>query len=280
MNREAYVHCEALVRSADKERFLASLFAPPELRPHLFALYAFNIEIARVREVVHEPLAGEIRLRWWIGALSGEGRGEVLAHPVAAALLDSLERRQVSAQPLLELIEARQFDLSTEPMATTADFQSYMRRTCSGLIATAANLLGADAEATVQLAEPAGLAYALAMLLNALAPHAARRQLYLPLELLQRYGVLAEDIFARRTSAALRMALAELRTQARAHYTAFVAGAGKLPQAAVPAFLPVTLVPQLLTRMERHDPLTPIEVPQLRRQLALLRAAWFGFRAG
>ena len=42
----------------------------------MFALYAFNLEIARVREVAREPLAGEIRLQWWSDVLGGEGRGE------------------------------------------------------------------------------------------------------------------------------------------------------------------------------------------------------------
>ena len=55
---EAYAHCEQLVREADKDRFLATLFAPADRRPHLYALYAFNIEISRVREASHNALPG------------------------------------------------------------------------------------------------------------------------------------------------------------------------------------------------------------------------------
>ena len=89
-------HCEALVRAADKDRFLATLFAPAEHRGALFALYAFNLEVARVREVVREPLSGEIRLQWWSDVLRGEGRGEVGAHPVAAALRATIARYQLA----------------------------------------------------------------------------------------------------------------------------------------------------------------------------------------
>ena len=85
--QDAFAHCEALVRAADKDRFLASLFAPAEHRAALLALYAFNIEVSRVREAVREPLPGEIRLQWWSDVLGGQGRGEVAANPVAAALL-------------------------------------------------------------------------------------------------------------------------------------------------------------------------------------------------
>src|SRR5215467_1115017 len=90
--QDAYAHCEALVRAADKDRFLAALFAPAEPRRHLFALYAFNGEIARVRELAREVLPGEIRLQWWRDVLNGEARGEVAASPVAAALRDTVAR--------------------------------------------------------------------------------------------------------------------------------------------------------------------------------------------
>ena len=73
--QDAFAHCEGLVRAADKDRFLTTLFAPAEHRNALIALYAFNLDIARVREVVREPVAGEIRLQWWSDVLGGAGRG-------------------------------------------------------------------------------------------------------------------------------------------------------------------------------------------------------------
>src|SRR5262249_48021126 len=73
--RDAFAHCEALLRAADRDRFLATLFAPAEHRAALFALYVFNVEITRVREAAREPLAGEIRLQWWSDVLGGGGGG-------------------------------------------------------------------------------------------------------------------------------------------------------------------------------------------------------------
>ena len=40
--QDAFAHCEALLRAADKDRFLTTLFAPAEHRDALVALYAFN----------------------------------------------------------------------------------------------------------------------------------------------------------------------------------------------------------------------------------------------
>src|SRR5262245_33397601 len=108
---DAFDHCQALVRQADRDRFLASLFAPADRRPDLFAIYAFNVEIAGVREVAREPLPGEMRLQWWRDVLDGSRPGEARDHPVAAALGEATARRGLPVDTLLDLIEARTFDL-------------------------------------------------------------------------------------------------------------------------------------------------------------------------
>src|ERR1700688_3294173 len=123
--QDAFAHCEALARAADRDRFLAALFAPAEHRGALHALYAFNIEIARVREIIREPLAGEIRLQWWSDAIAGKAAGDVGSNPVAAALLAVVARYRLPSELLTELIAARRFDLYNDPMATLADFNDY-----------------------------------------------------------------------------------------------------------------------------------------------------------
>src|SRR5437588_12212862 len=77
----------ALVRRHDRDRFQTVLFAPAARREALFALYAFNYEIARVRESVTHPTLGQMRLAWWRQNIASafEGRA-VPSHPVAEAL--------------------------------------------------------------------------------------------------------------------------------------------------------------------------------------------------
>src|SRR3984893_741338 len=134
-------HGEHLVRAGDKDRWLASLFAPADRRPLLHALYAFNLEVARVRELAREPIAGEIRLPWWREVIAGTRPGEAAANPVAAALLETIARYGLPVQTFLDLIEARAFDLYNDPMPSIAAFAGYERRTASGLIAPAAPAL-------------------------------------------------------------------------------------------------------------------------------------------
>ncbi|MBV9555831.1 MAG: squalene/phytoene synthase family protein [Pseudolabrys sp.] len=210
---ESYRHCEALVRAHDKDRYLASLFAPQDKRRFLFALYAFDIETARVRHTVREPMAGMIRLQWWHDALNGLRSEEASASPVMTALLDASAQTGTNLAPLLKVVEARQSELQNESAVGAQ----------GALLIVAAHLLGAEEGQAV--IEVAGLA----------------------------------DIAAN--------ASAEQRLAA---YAAFRRQLKRAPSQALPAFLPMALQP-LLSRQP--------DAPQWRRQIALARAAWFGFPA-
>lgn len=266
-------HCETLVRQADKDRYLATLFAPERYRRPLFALYAFNVEIARVRDVVREPMPGEMRLQWWRDVLTGF-RGEE-SGPVAGALVAVIVRYRLPLHVLSDLIEARSFDLYEDPMASVTELEAYAVRISSAVMALAAQILndGGVSEVEAQMIRHAGIAYALAGLLSAIGMHAARRQLYIPLDLLERHGAQAQDVFAARTTPQLKGALAELRARARGHLTAVQTSASKLSPVSLPALLPTALVGPMLRRMERHDPFFQRPLPQWRRQWLLWRAA-------
>ena len=273
--QDAFAHCEGLVRAADKDRFLTTLFAPAEHRNALIALYAFNVEIARVREVVREPVAGEIRLQWWSDVLSGVGRGEVAAHPVAAALLASIACYRLPPERFKALIEARRFDLYDEPMATLADLEAYADGASASLIALAAQILAAGGEPDIgALSHHAGLAHALAGLLAAFPIHAARGQLFIPLEMLARHADRL-DVKGGPATPQLRAALAELRLRARHHLGAAHQLLATAAPAVVPALLPAALAGPTLARMERrgYDPFVPVAIAPWRRQWLIWRAA-------
>src|ERR1700722_17243035 len=272
--QDAFAYCAELVRTADRDRFLSTLFAPAEHRGALHALYAFNVEVARVREVAREPLPGEIRLQWWSEVLRGERAEEASAHPVPSALFAVIERHRLAATKLPALIDARCFELYDDPMARLADLEAYARKTSSALIALAAQILaGGEAEAIDAVAEPAGIAYAIAGLLRAFPLHASRHPLYLPLEIIERHGVDPQGIFAGRLPDGLRAAFAELQDVARQYLFVAHQNMSKLSPAALPAFLPVALVRPALDRLARCDPFAPAELSPWRRQWLIWRAA-------
>jgi phytoene synthase len=274
---EAYVYCETLLREHDPDRWLASLFAPWSHRKHLHALYAFSLEMARVREIVSDPMPGEIRFQWWRDALEGEERGDISAHPVASALLDTVKRFKLPRAALTNLVDARTFDLYDDPMPGMRQLEGYGGETSSALIRMACLILadgrdpgGADA------AGHAGLAYAITGLLRALPWHSARGQVYVPGDVLKEAGATAQDLIAGARSEGVAKALAHMRAVARKHLAAAMDVIKTVEPVARPAFLPLTMVEPYLAAMEKpgYDPFkTVIQTPQWRRQWRLWMAA-------
>lgn len=268
---DEFAYCAQLVRQADRDRFIASLFAPADKRNDLHALYAFNAEIARVREAAHTALPGEIRLQWWIDVVGGERAEEARANPVAAALLGVVGRYQLQPSRLVGLIEAHRFDLYDEPMRDMAELETYARQTSSALFALAVNILaGVEADA---ICTPAGVAYATSALLRALPLHVARRQIYVPTALLAAHGVDLSDVYVGRSSPGLEVVLGELRAFSRRALQSVREQTAQLPSPAIPALLPLALVGPSLVRLEKSPPFRPAEIPQWRRQWLIWRAA-------
>ncbi len=270
-----FEHCAALLREADRDRYLAALFAPAERRDGLFALYAFNVEIARVREVAREPMPGEIRLQWWREVLSGERDGEAAAHPVAAALLATLREYAIAPDRVGAIVDAHTFDLYDEPMPTLDDLDNYAVMTQSALLGIAADILGGGGSSAMMLFRHAGIADTVTHVLAGLARHAARRQLFIPLEVLDRHAVDREDVFAGRVSDPLKAALAELRRHVRRQLAAAKVEMADAPSAILPALLPLALIAPTLRPMDRRG-YEPFDVPvmsSIRRQWLLWCAA-------
>ena len=266
-----YALCEAAVRDGDRDRWLASLFWPRPARRHTHALLAFNLQIAKVRETVSQPMLGEIRYQWWRDAImNGQGGG----NPVAAALIDTIATFNLDAQRLLALIEARSFDLYDEPMPAVLALENYARDTGSTLFEAIARIL-APGRLPPPAVDEAGRAYALTGLLRGLPYQVMRGQMFLPADVLDQFQLPGVEVLAHRNSPALGLVLNALRARARNHLVAMREGLAEAGLAAA-ACLPASLCEPYLRRMEAPglNPFkTAVELPQWRRQWVLWRAA-------
>jgi phytoene/squalene synthetase len=172
--------CAELVRSHDFDRYASTLFVPADKRRSLLALYAFNTEITRVRELVKQPLPGEIRLQWWTDMLAGAGHGDVEQNPVAAELLLAIRTHDLPIDRLSKLIDVHIFDLYNDPMPDLALLESHFRDTLGTLLFSSAKILGDGSEASAHVAEHAGLAQGVARIIARLPYDTMRRQLFIP----------------------------------------------------------------------------------------------------
>jgi phytoene synthase len=187
----------------------------------------------------------------------------------------TLGRYGFVAAPLLELIDVRLFDLYNEPMTSLADLELYAIRTQSPLFAIAAGILNGGKALPELSTLDASAAYGIAGILNGFARHATRRQLYVPLEILDRHGVNRGDVYAGASSEALLAALTDMRAIVRSHLAAAQANLKAVAPEVLPAFLPVALVGPQLHRMDKpgYAPFQYMPLAPWRRQWLLWRAA-------
>ena len=237
--QQAFAECGTLVRQRDPDRYFSALFAPAGQRQFLFALYAFNRELAHIGETVREPMLGEIRLAWWRETLDGARANAPRPHHVARALAATLAANDLPAPLFDAMIDARQFDLLDGTFADSANRDAYVDATSANLMRLAARILGAG-DRFDDLAREAGAAYGLAGLLRNRAVGRGR-------------SFLADGD----TAAA----------DAREHLNR--ARRMKRPKRALAAFLPATLVPLYL-----RDPRKDVSIH--RRQLTLLGSSLRG----
>lgn len=229
----------ALVRRTDPDRYFSALFAPADRRPFLFALYAFNHELAHVGESVREPMIGEIRLQWWREALQTAEEDRLRPHDVVRALTATMKFVTLPNALFDAMIDARSFDVAPGPFADDAARDAYLDATSGNVMRLAARILGAE-DRHDELAREAGIAYGLAGLLRNQASGRGKASL-----------------------ADTAPAVAD----ARRHLEA--ARRLKKPRRALAAFLPASLVP-LYLRDPRKD------VPIHRRQMTLLGSSLRG----
>ena len=176
-----------IVRRHDPDRYFASLFAAPGRREALWALYAFNHELARAREAVRQPFAALIRLQWWREVVEGARR----RHEVATPLGEALDAGHLDATDLMGIIDAREAE--TEPMETMAAFEAYLLGTAGGLMAAAARALG---ETEPERVRRAGAAYGAMGVLRSVAAVARQERCVLPEDLLREAGSSTATVIA------------------------------------------------------------------------------------
>lgn len=266
----------SLVREADFGRYAASLFAPAEVRRHLLALYAFDIELARVRDLVSEPMPGELRLQWWRDALESPERADAISHPVARALEGAIAFGRLPRAALTGLVDARTDDLYDDPIPTMEALEARLGATCSAVLRLAALVAARGRDpGGAEVAGFGGVAQGIARLLRQFPKQVARGQILLPVDLMARHGATVEGVTSGGPGAELALALADLAahaserlSDARAAYSAF-------DPAAAPAMLPLALVAPELDRLgSAKDPFrAPAEPARWRALIRLWRAS-------
>jgi NADH dehydrogenase [ubiquinone] 1 alpha subcomplex assembly factor 6 len=262
-------YCALLVREQAPDRYLATLFAPRDAREALFALYAFDHEIGKVRRVVREPMAGLIRLQWWREALAAIPAGRPPAQPVAQALHRALGNLAVTRARLEAAIDAREGELE-EPPPTLAALEQRLEATSSGITLAALEILDGAGPAALGAGRQVGLTVGLADLLRTLDLDLRHGRLLLPAVELARHGIAPEP--TPEPGPGLAPVVAAIAERGLAHLAAARANRHAVPAAALAALLPGTLAGAYLRRLRRTR--QPSAVLRRRSAFAPLALLW------
>lgn len=243
MAEASFAHAAETLRQNDRDRYLSTLVLTGAHRDAVTALYAFNADVASIRERVSDPAPGEIRLQWWSDALEGEGHGAVRQNPVADALLDTMARYTIPAGTLLRLIGARRFDLYDDPMPDLETFEGYAGETVSTLYQLAAMILNeGETIETGDAAGHLGVAHAMIGHLRAFGHVAAQGRIMLPWSIFAANGVQEGEIFSGTESEGLSEALGQVGELAAEHLGKAEAAIAALPGRLKPAFAGIAVL--------------------------------------
>lgn len=275
---DIYAHCIGELRDSDRDRYLAVLLMPPMARPHIATLFQFDVEIARIRELVKEPLAGEIRLQWWRDVLSSPPVRPAAGNPVAEALLDTIDRFGLPRESLLRYLDARIGDLYDDLFPDRTAFEVYAGETSSAVLQLSALIVAPTAAAhVVDAAGHGGVAMAVADTLLSMPRDARRGKVRVPADLLGACGMDRDVFLADADPAKLAALQAALVAYGCEHLDKARAVAAARQPFAFAAFLPLALTAQTLEAYGNRPVADPRrerrEIAQWRRQWRLWRSA-------
>jgi NADH dehydrogenase [ubiquinone] 1 alpha subcomplex assembly factor 6 len=194
MRKSGLTYCGQVVQEQDRDRFLLSLFAPVEARPDLWALFAFNHEIAKTREVVTETRLGLIRLQWWREAIAKiYDEGHAPDHEILQALKTAIQKYNLPREEFETLLYAREFDLEDVQPANIEGLINYADFTTTPLNRLALRTSGGEPD--MEPVQPVSVNYALAGILRSVAFHAAHKRCLLPEDVMKERGVNAYVLY-------------------------------------------------------------------------------------
>ncbi|SVD11733.1 uncharacterized protein METZ01_LOCUS364587, partial [marine metagenome] len=192
-SKAVFAYCAEQVWLHDRDRYLCSLFAGSRGRHALWALYALNLELARAREVVTQPMLGEVRLRWWHDTLECLFQGQSTGHPVVQALAQSWPSVGKVQNILLSLVDSRILELNGRVPKTLGELEGYLERTSSSLMRLSLSALGVDDESARAAGGRIGLAWGLVGLIRSLPFSSGPAQLSVPSSIFSELGCSLQD---------------------------------------------------------------------------------------
>ncbi|CAH3032149.1 unnamed protein product [Pocillopora meandrina] len=272
-------YCINLVRNLDYENYLCLLLLPKISRTSVFAVRAFNVELARVQDSVSDPVIGRMRLQFWRDTLEETFQGNPPQQPVALELAKAVTKYKLTKQWFSRLIDARERSLDNRPHETANALEEHSENAVSSVLYLILECLGIKDVHADHTASHLGKAIGVATALRSTPFHGSKGKVYLPNDIMIKHGVSHEDIIRGRKHQLVKDVTYELASLAHSHLSKAQSLISEAPKPASRAFLPMVSCRTYLTQIQKVD--FDIFHPTLRERnhllpLLLLKHAWIG----
>ena len=272
-------YCASEVKAYDPDRYLTALFAPKAYREAIFSLYAFSSDIARTRELVSEPILGQIRLKWWNDTISSIYEGETINHPVVMELSEAIKKFELVPKPFYDLITARSLDLSDTPPENMDKLETYAQNTSGILSRLAMNVLGYTVGAPIKAANLVGTAWALIGLMRSVGFHAQNQRIYIPETLINNYNLSETNLLNPSSVNQLKEAIIEIVCKAEEKIIEARGLKNDIPKGASSVLLLASIADNYISvlKNEKFDPTVSFQSTNLKALKLTIRNSFGGF---
>jgi 15-cis-phytoene synthase len=196
--RSSYRFCAASSRRNARNFFYAFMLLPGPLRRSMCALYAF---LRHTDDLADEPASAAWKaeaIESWRLELDAALAGRASQWPGLLALADTITRHGIPVHLLHEVIEGVSMDIEPRRYATFADLALYCHHVASAVGMCCLHIWGYQSNGgeAERLAEACGIALQLTNIIRDVRDDAASGRIYIPIEDLDRFGVVPAELTA------------------------------------------------------------------------------------
>lgn len=186
-------YCEDKAAKSGSSFYYSFRFLPLQTRLGITALYAFCREVDDVVDEIEDENVAKTTLAWWRAEIGNLYAGNP-QHPVTRALLPHVQRLDLPQNAFLEIIDGMEMDLYKARYNNFDDLKHYCYHVASVVGQLSARIFGYTKPETLDYANDLGLAFQLTNIIRDVGEDARRGRIYLPVDELQRFNVLAMDV--------------------------------------------------------------------------------------
>ena len=195
----SYDFCARLAKSHYENFTIASWLMPREMRPHMYAIYAY----ARMADDFADEHHDLAMLDDWERELDSAYAGTP-RHPVFIALADTVRRFDIPREPFRDLLTAFRSDVDFKGFETLDDLLAYSRYSANPVGRLVLFLFGYRDPERQHLSDLICSGLQLANFWQDVAVDFGKGRIYLPRREMQRFGVTAADLAAHTSSREFR----------------------------------------------------------------------------